>query len=221
MPESHPPAEPLAPARLAMQFEDLDKQTHAARFGMWVFLASEFLLFAGLFGIYVGYRVLYGAEFTAGIAHNNATIGTANTAILLTSSLLVALSVHAVRIDEPVRAGRFLLGAAALGVAFLVLKGIEYADHFHEGIYPGIAYSFAELPTAGAKMFFTTYYLTTGLHAIHVTVGLVILLALAWRCFRRRYGAGNETHVELGGLYWHLVDVIWIFLWPMLYLMHR
>ncbi|WP_437519869.1 cytochrome c oxidase subunit 3 family protein [Sorangium sp. So ce726] len=221
MPESHPPAEPLAPARLAMQFEDLEKQTHAAHFGMWIFLASEVLLFGGLFGLYAAYRAVFGPEFTAGIEHNNAVIGTANTGILLTSSLLVALSVYAVRLDRPARAGRLLLGAIALGVAFLVLKGVEYAAHFHEGIFPGAGYRFEELPYAGAKMFFTLYYLTTGLHAIHVTAGLVVLGWLAWGCFRRRYGAGNETHVELGGLYWHLVDVIWIFLWPMLYLMHR
>ncbi|WP_437873790.1 cytochrome c oxidase subunit 3 [Sorangium sp. So ce363] len=221
MPESHPPAEPLAPARLAMQFEDLEKQTHAAHFGMWIFLASEVLLFGGLFGLYAAYRAVFGPEFTAGVAHNNAVIGTANTGILLTSSLLVALSVYAVRLDRPARAGRLLLGAIALGLAFLVLKGVEYTAHFHEGIFPGAGYRFEELPYAGAKMFFTLYYLTTGLHAIHVTAGLVVLGWLAWGCFRRRYGAGNETHVELGGLYWHLVDVIWIFLWPMLYLMHR
>lgn len=220
MPESHPPAEQLAPARLAVQFEDLEKQTHAAHFGMWIFLASEILLFAGLFALYAAYRAVFGLEFSAGVAHNNAVIGTANTAILLTSSLLVALSVYAVRLDRPTMAGRLLLGAIGLGLAFLVLKGVEYTQHFHEGIFPGSAYRFEELPHAGAKMFFTLYFLTTGLHAIHVTAGLVVLGWLTWGCFRRRYGAGNETHVELGGLYWHLVDVIWIFLWPMLYLMH-
>ncbi|WP_437497222.1 cytochrome c oxidase subunit 3 family protein [Sorangium sp. So ce1099] len=226
MTESQPPRiepqpQPLAPARLVMQFEDLEKQTHAAHFGMWIFLASEVLLFGGLFGLYAAYRAMFGAEFAAGIAHNSAAIGTANTAILLTSSLLVALSVYAVRLDRPVRAGRLLLGAIALGAAFLTLKGIEYTEHFHEGIFPGAAYRFGELPQAGARVFFTLYYVTTGLHAIHVTAGLAVLGWLAWGCFRRRYGAGNETHVELGGLYWHLVDVVWIFLWPMLYLMHR
>jgi cytochrome c oxidase subunit III len=219
MPDSRP-AEPLAPARLAMQFEDLAKQAHAARFGMWIFLASELLLFAGLFTLYTAYRAMYTADFTAGIAHNNAVIGTTNTVILITSSLLVALGVHAVRVERPRRAGALLLASVALGLLFLTLKGVEYAEHFHEGIIPGADYRFAELPTSGARMFFTLYFLTTGLHAIHVTAGLVVLLWLAWGCFRRRYGAGNETHVELGGLYWHLVDIIWIFLWPMLYLMH-
>jgi cytochrome c oxidase subunit III len=220
MTESQPPAEQLAPARLAVQFEDLEKQTHAAHFGMWIFLASEVLLFAGLFALYAAYRAAFGPEFSAGVAHNNVAIGTANTAILLTSSLLVALSVYAVRLDRPEKAGRLLLGAIALGLAFLVLKGVEYAQHFHEGIFPGAAYRFEELPQNGAKLFFTLYFLTTGLHAIHVTAGLVILGWITWGCFRRRYGAGNDTHVDLGGLYWHLIDVIWIFLWPMLYLMH-
>lgn len=220
MPASHP-TDPSAPARLAFQFEDLGKQTHAAHFGMWIFLSSELLLFAGLFGLYAAYRAMYGEDFAAAIAHNSATIGTANTGILLTSSLLVALCVHAVRTERPRRAGVLLLASIALGLAFLTLKAIEYAAHFREGIFPGAAYSFHELPQHGARMFFTIYYLTTGLHALHVTAGLVILGWLSWGCFRRRYGAGNETHVELGGLYWHLVDIIWIFLWPMLYLMHR
>ncbi len=180
MPESQPPAEQLAPARLAMQFEDLEKQTHAAHFGMWIFLASEVLLFAGLFALYASYRAVFGHEFSAGVAHNNAVIGTSNTAILLTSSLLVALSVYAVRLDRPTMAGRLLLGAIALGLAFLVLKGVEYTQHFHEGIFPGSAYRFEELPQAGAKMFFTLYFLTTGLHAIHVTAGLVVLGWLTW-----------------------------------------
>jgi cytochrome c oxidase subunit III len=223
MPASRPASQSvssLAPPRLAMQFQDLDKQNHAARFAMWIFLGSEVLLFAGLFGLYASYRAMYGAEFSAGAAYNNLAIGTGNTVILITSSLFVALSVRAVRVGAPRRAGCWLLAAVLLGLVFLTLKGVEYSQHFHEGIYPGAGYRFSELPTRGANLFFTLYFLSTGLHALHVTAGIVVLLLVAWGCFRRRYGVESPIHVELGGLYWHLVDVIWIFLWPMLYLMH-
>lgn len=219
MPGSRP-ARPTATARLAMQFADLDKQNHAARFGMWVFLGSEVLLFAGLFALYATYRAMYGGDFSAGAAHNNLAIGTGNTVILITSSLFVVLAVHAVRVEAPRRAGFWLLAAVGLGLVFLTLKGVEYGQHFHEGIYPGDSYRFTELPTWGARMFFNLYFLSTGLHALHVTAGMVVLLWTAWGCFRGRYGAAYHTPVELGGLYWHLVDIVWIFLWPMLYLMH-
>ena len=206
-------------SRLAEQFEDLAKQGHAARLGMWVFLGSEILLFAGLFALYAAYRTMYPAEFAAAAAHNNAVIGTVNTLILITSSFTVAMSVHAVREARPKRAFWLLVVSVAFGAAFLGLKAVEYRQHFHEGILPGAAYRFAFLPTYGAHMFFTLYYLTTGLHALHVTAGMCLLSWVAWGAYRERYGPDDYTHVDLGGLYWHLVDVIWIFLWPLLYLL--
>jgi cytochrome c oxidase subunit 3 len=207
--------------RLAEQFEDLTKQSDAARLGMWVFLGSEMLLFAGLFALYAGYRAMYPAEFGEAVSHNSVAIGTTNTVVLITSSLTVALSVAAVRASRPRRAALLLAVSLLLGLVFLALKGAEYAQHFHEGIYPGRGYHFAELPSGGGVMFFTLYYLMTGLHALHVTAGMAVLGWLAWGCWRGRYSAEDQLHVELGGLYWHLVDIIWIFLWPMLYLMHR
>jgi cytochrome c oxidase subunit 3 len=207
--------------RLAEQFEDLDKQTHAARLGMWLFLGSESLLFTALFALYASYRSLYPADFTAAVARDNVAIGTTNTLILLTSSLTVALAVHAARVDRLRLAGWLLVASAVCGLAFLGLKAVEYEQHFHEGIYPGAAYRFTELPGFGARMFFTIYYSATGLHALHVIAGLVVLGILAYGCFRERYSSASHTPVELGGLYWHIVDIIWIFLWPMLYLGHR
>jgi cytochrome c oxidase subunit 3 len=207
--------------RLYEQFEDLDKQAHAARLGMWGFLASELLLFAGLFALYAGYRSMYPDDFAAAIAHNDVVIGTANTAVLITSSFTVAMGLHAVRAGRLGRAAGLLLFSVACGLLFLVLKGTEYAHHFREGIYPGVAYHDAELPSFGARTFFTLYYLMTGLHAFHVIVGLAILVWLAVGCLRADFSPARSTHVELGALYWHLIDVVWIFLWPMLYLMHR
>jgi cytochrome c oxidase subunit 3 len=207
--------------RLHEQFEDLDKQAHAARLGMWVFLSSELLLFAGLFTLYAAYRVMYPDAFAAAVGHNNLAIGTTNTVILITSSFLVAAALQAVRVAKPRWAAWLLFTSIGCGIVFLVLKGVEYAQHFHEGIYPGTHYHYAELPGRGANLFFTLYYYLTGLHALHVCIGIGLLAWLGVGAWRRVYSSANLVHVEVGALYWHLVDVVWIFLWPMLYLMHR
>jgi cytochrome c oxidase subunit III len=203
---------------LGEQYSGYPRQEQTLRFGMWVFLASESLLFAGLFALYAAYRSMYTADFDDAIRHNTLVYGTVNTYILLTSSFTVALSVWATRRSRPRWAVGLLLGTVALGVAFLVLKLIEYAEHWREGALPGPFYHWAEHPTFGANRFFTVYWLLTGLHALHVTAGLVILLWLARRAFRRHYTAAHHTTLEMGTLYWHLIDVIWIFLWPILYL---
>ena len=179
--------------RLAEQFQDLDKQTHAYRLGMWGFLASEALLFAGLFGLYGAYRVMYPVEFAAAAAHDNIVIGSVNTMILITSSLTVALSLHEVRADRPRAAGLCLVVSILLGMAFLALKATEYGEHFREGILPGSHYHDAALPAFGHKIFFTMYYLTTGLHALHVIAGLSLLAWIAVKCFRRQYSAESCT----------------------------
>jgi cytochrome c oxidase subunit 3 len=208
------------PARLAEHFEDLEKQTHAARLGMWVFLSSEAMLFAALFALYAAYRAAYTADFTAASKHSNLLIGSINTGVLLTSSFVVAMSLDAVRRERPRRAAALLLGAAAMGFLFLVLKGIEYTGHVEEGIAPGDAYSFAALPAHGAAIFFTLYYAMTGLHALHVAGGTAILLWLARLARRGDFAPERSGHalLECGALYWHLVDAIWIFLWPIFYL---
>jgi cytochrome c oxidase subunit 3 len=203
----------------ASHFESLAKQEHAARLGMWAFLGSETLLFAGLFALYAAYRAMAPAEFREALAHNTRAFGTINTMVLLTSSFTVAMAVGAVQGARVRSAVRWLLATIALGATFLVVKGIEYGIHIHEGSLPGAAYRFAEAPTYGGRLFYTLYWLMTGLHALHVTGGL---LALAWLTRRTRQGAytpARHVHLEMGALYWHLVDVVWIFLWPLLYLM--
>jgi len=211
--------------RLVEHFEDLEKQSHAARLGVWVFLGSETLLFGALLALYASYRAMYPADFAAAVAHNDVAIGTTNTLVLITSSLTVALAVSAVRRDLPRLAGWLLAASVALGGVFLALKGLEYAEHFREGILPGRAYHFAEMSStgagAGASLFFTLYYCLTALHGLHVVAGMLLLGYFAGGCFRGRYAAESQLHVELGGLYWHLVDIVWIFLWPLLYLSHH
>jgi cytochrome c oxidase subunit 3 len=206
---------------LAEQFEDLDRQKDAARLGMWAFLGSEALLFTGLFALYAAYRAIYPVEFAMAVAHDNLTLGTINTFILLTSSFTVALAVHEVRRDRARLSAFLLFVSVALGLVFLALKLTEYAGHIRDGIVPGSRYHYAELPQAGARMFFTIYYLSTGLHALHVTAGMAVLSWLMFGALRGRYSSVSHTPVELGALYWHLVDIIWIFLWPCLYLMHE
>lgn len=206
---------------LVEQFEDLGKQTDAARLGMWAFLGSEALLFTGLFALYASYRSHYPDEFGLAVTHNDVAIGTANTFILLTSSFTVALAVHQVRLARPRRASLLLLFSIVLAFVFLALKLTEYGEHFAEGIFPGSAYRYRELPGYGAQIFFTIYFLATGLHAFHVIAGSAVLTWLAVACWRGSYTPLYHTPVELGALYWHLVDIVWIFLWPCLYLMHR
>lgn len=203
---------------LSEQFEDLDKQAHAWRLGMWVFLGSEVFLFAALLALYGAYREMYANDFLEAAAHNDLVLGTVNTLVLITSSLTVAGSIWAMREGRNVFAARLLWTSIALGLVFLIIKGVEYSHHFHEGIFPGIAYRNLEMPAPGAKMFFTIYFLTTGLHALHVVGGIGALWFFASRCQRGIYTAQHHVPVELGGLYWHLVDVVWIFLWPLFYL---
>lgn len=200
------------------QFADLDKQEHAARLGMWAFLGSEAMLFTGLFALYAAYRVMYPVQFAAGVGHNNLVIGTINLFILLTGSLTSVLGLHAVRNARLPRAAVLFAFTAVAGVVFLALKATEYFQHFHEGIVPGPNYHFAELPGRGTIVFFTLYYLSTGLHALHLLAGIALMGWVAWGSFRGMYSPANQTRVENSVLYWHVVDVFWMFLWPLFYL---
>lgn len=216
-----PPPTPL-PHGLAAHdpgehFETPEQREHAAHFGMWLFLTSETLLFGALFGVYAGYRLWYGAEFQAAARLNDARLGTLNTFILVSSSFLAAWAVHSAGQGRNKTAVRCLLVTLLLGAGFLVVKSVEYGEHFAHGLYPGAYYQNAELPGHGARLFFTLYYFMTGLHALHVIGGLIALALLAWIRARRPLRT-RLVSLELGVLYWHLVDAIWIFLWPLLYL---
>jgi cytochrome c oxidase subunit III len=201
------------------QFASLAVQGHTVRLGMWVFLASEAMLFAGLFGLYFAYRSLHYDAFTAAIDENNQLLGSVNTLILITSSFTVAWAIHKMRAGVTRTAVRMLVVTVALGVVFLAVKSYEYLEHVHHGILPGRYYAFEELPERGSMVFFTLYYLTTGLHFLHVIVGIGVVGAMALLVHRARIRPDYDVPLELGGLYWHLVDLIWIFVWPFMYLM--
>ena len=203
---------------LGEQYGDFAQQDHTLKFGMWVFLASEVLLFAALFALYAAYRTMYVEDFRTAIEHNTLAYGTVNMFVLLVSSFTVALSVWAVRHGRNGTAVALQLATIALGIAFLIIKLFEYAEHFHERALPGRYYHMTELPTFGANRFFTMYWVMTGVHALHVTGGVCLVGWLLYRTATRHYTPEHYAGLEMGTMYWHLVDIIWIFLWPLLYL---
>jgi cytochrome c oxidase subunit III len=212
-------AKAALPSRdFAEHFDSALTQHHALRMGMWLFLATEVLLFTGLFVGYSVYRYLYPGTFAEASKLLDDLAGTANTAVLITSSLTVALAVHAASQGKNRVTLFFLALSLALGAAFLGVKGFEYAHKFHQGALPGHHYRYPHLTAPGASLFFTLYFLLTGLHAFHVVVGLLVLGFMAIRAWRGAFTRERNIGMELAGLYWHLVDLIWIFLYPLLYL---
>jgi cytochrome c oxidase subunit 3 len=208
-----------AAAHVAHHFGGPRQQEQAARLGMWLFLATEVLLFAGLFVAYAAYRMLYPVTFAVGAHHLDLAMGGTNTVVLISSSLTVALGYHEVQRGRTRVAAGLIAFTIACALAFLVIKGFEYHHHIVAGALPGRLFhlpEMAELP--GAPMFFTIYFFTTGLHAFHVIVGMAVLTWLLVRTARGAFSPAYHTPVELGALYWHLVDLVWIFLFPLLYL---
>lgn len=211
-------ATPSVP-RLAGHFASLEVQNHAARLGMWLFLSTEILLFAGLFVCYAVYRYAFPEAFAESSRHLDLTFGTVNTIVLITSSLTAALAVHYAKEGKNKLVVWMFALTIAMAGAFLVIKGFEYSHKFHEGALPGPHYRMEAVQLAGAPLYFTIYFLATGLHAFHVIVGMTVLGWLMVRVMRNpNLGPNNYTGIELGSMYWHLVDLIWIFLFPLLYL---
>ncbi|HEY2143537.1 MAG TPA: cytochrome c oxidase subunit 3 family protein [Candidatus Udaeobacter sp.] len=203
---------------VAEHFDDLEQQRSAAQLGMWVFLATEVLFFGGLFLAYSVYRSLYPRDFAAASHHTDVLIGGVNTAILLFSSTLMALAVRAAELRERKALIRLLLGTAFLGIVFMFLKGVEYHKDWTDHLVPRFNFQWQQPNPGHAQIFFWLYFAMTGLHAIHVTVGIFVLLILAVLACRGKFTTGHYTPVEIAGLYWHFVDIVWIFLFPLLYL---
>jgi cytochrome c oxidase subunit 3 len=204
---------------VADHFEDIEKQAHAARLGMWIFLGSEVLFFAGFFALYTAYRTEHPHGFGIGVLNNTIGWGSTNTAVLLVSSYTVALAVHELRRGRSKASAWLLVATIFLGLCFLGIKTGEYLTHFHDGIYPGGVGSFyRDHDEPGTKMFFTLYFCMTGLHAFHVFAGMCVLGFLLSKVIRREIGPQAPHPLVVGAVYWHLVDVIWIFLWPLFYL---
>lgn len=199
-------------------FGSRENQSHAAQLGMWIFLGSEVLLFTNLFVGYAVYRYYYPDVFAEASRHLKADWAMVQTLLLVTSSLFVALAVHFIRKGKQFLTAGVLGVAILMGVGFLAIKFWEYYEHYKEGALPGEYYHFAELPQQGGALFYTLYFLLTGLHAIHMLVALGILAWLVFGLMIGKYTAEYHIPVEVGGLYWHLVDVFWLFIFPLLYL---
>ena len=206
---------------LAHQFEDLDQQTEASTLGMWVFLVTEVLFFGGLFTVYLVYRNWYPQAFAVASHELDVVLGTVNTAVLITSSLTMALSVHAAQLGQRKPVLLFLIATMLLGSVFLGIKGVEYYHKFAEHHVPGPAFQFEAEHFRNAQLFFSLYFIMTGLHALHMVIGIGILLVMFWWSWRGTITAEYYSPIEISGLYWHFVDIVWIFLFPLLYLIGR
>jgi len=207
--------------RPAFPYAALPQQHEAAQLGMWTFLATEVLFFGGLILAYCIYRYGYAADFSAAGRYTKIVIGTLNTAILLTSSFLVAWAVSAARLGLSGAAARLLGAAALLGILFLGLKGYEYHEEYQEHLVPGVNFVFDQVHARGAALFFMLYFVATGLHAVHVAIGIVVLLIIARKAARRTYSVHYHASITIAGLYWHFVDLVWIFLFALIYLPGR
>jgi len=207
-------------------FDDMVQQRETTALGMWAFLVTEIMMFGGLFFTYSLYRYMNHDAYTIGSRHLNIILGTGNTFVLLFSSLTMAMAVHAAQERHRKKLIFFLVLTMILGAAFLGIKAVEWTADYHEGLVPSLNWNPAmwEPPVQDTglsnrvMMYFVIYFCMTGLHALHMIIGLVVVGITAFLGARGQFTNGNDQPVELVGLYWHLIDIIWVFLFPLLYL---
>jgi len=217
------------PAQLAHHFEDLGQQHESANLGMWTFLATEVMFFGGLFGAFCIYRFTDPVAFAAGSHHLSVLWGTINTFVLLTSSLTMALAIHAGQTGEPKKQVRYLLLTMLMATIFLGVKASEYYEDYEKHLIPGPSFT-TDLKELGlptdvpehtvqhTQMFFVFYFFMTGLHAFHMVIGLGVMAWMVLLARKGRFTRDYYTPLECTGLYWHFVDLVWVFLFPLLYL---
>jgi len=207
---------------LRHHFDDMDQQFDSATFGMWVFLLTEIMFFGGMFGAYTVYRSMYPEAFASTSAFMNPLYGALNTAVLIVSSLSMALAVRAAHLGQQKVLQLMLLITMFFGVCFLVIKGFEYHEHWVDMKVPlfGGHWNYSEAPQFAhqAQILFCFYFFMTGFHAIHMLVGLGIMTTILMMARKGTFSPAYYTPVEVYGLYWHFVDIVWIFLFPLLYL---
>jgi cytochrome c oxidase subunit 3 len=204
------------------QFDSLDQQRESSFLGMWIFLVTEIMFFGGLFTAYSIYRGQNTAGFTAGSHELDIGLGAFNTVVLIGSSLTMAMAVWAAQTDRRKATVCFILATILLGSVFLGVKVVEYDAKFEHHLFPGPEFQWpGPERTESVEMFFNLYFLMTGLHALHMIIGIGILAVLAWLAWRGVFSPQNHNLVEGVGLYWHFVDIVWIFLFPLLYLLGR
>jgi cytochrome c oxidase subunit III len=199
-------------------FANLEQQHEAATLGMWAFLVTEIMFFGGMFTAYLVYRYTYPAVFGAASQHMNFWAGTINTAVLICSSLTMALAVHASQEGKNKLVIWLLIATMLMGVAFLGIKAIEYHEHWVDHKVPGPSFEFEGPDPQHAQIFFGLYFAMTGFHALHMVIGLGLVSAIIYMAAKKRFTREYHSPVENVGLYWHFVDMVWIYLYPLLYL---
>jgi cytochrome c oxidase subunit 3 len=202
------------------QFDDARQQHDAATLGMWVFLTTEILFFGGLFASYAAYRSMYPLAFAAASKHLDILLGALNTGVLLTSSLTMAVAVNSCQRGKRWLAVGLLVLTMLLGTAFLAIKGYEYYQKYLDNLIPNSSFQFEGADPMHSEMFFYLYFAMTGLHALHMIAGLLVVGAITLAIVVRGkfVGESRSNPVEIAGLYWHFVDIVWVFLFPLLYL---
>jgi cytochrome c oxidase subunit 3 len=204
---------------VAEQFDDQVQQYQAASLGMWVFLTTEVLFFGGLFASYTIYRYLHYPGFEIGSHHLEVLWGATNTAVLICSSLTMALAVRAAQLGKIKDLVGLLVVTLIFGLIFLFIKfAMEWRHEYLEGLAPGVNFTYAGPHAHQVEMFMIFYFVLTGLHALHMIVGCGIMTTLIILALRGAFSKGHYNAVEIAGLYWHFVDIVWIFLFPLLYL---
>lgn len=212
------------PAFLAHHFHTPKQQYEAAKLGMWLFLAQEVLFFSGLFVAYLVFRMWYPEAWSVGSHELNRYMGLGNTIVLLFSSLTAVLAVRSAQLGERKATGNYILITIACAFVFMIVKYFEYSHKFHAGLLPGqyfapvAGHTVATSFPAGTHFFFSIYFMATGVHGLHVLIGIGVLFWIYLRNARGEFTKDFWTPVDLVALYWHLVDLIWIFLFPFLYL---
>jgi cytochrome c oxidase subunit 3 len=211
------------PPNVAHHFEDAEQQRESGTLGMWVFLATEIMFFGGLFAGYTIYRGLYLPAFEYGSRLLDIKLGTTNTAVLIASSLTMALAVHAAQTGKRKALIVFLLLTMVFGMGFLGIKFTEYVHKWNDFLVPGLRFAPTEALPSGVtlpnlELFFCFYFFMTILHALHMVIGLGIMTVLVVMAWRGRFSKDYFAPIEVSGLYWHFVDIVWIFLFPLLYL---
>jgi cytochrome c oxidase subunit 3 len=221
---------------LLHHFATEQQQKNAASLGMWIFLATEIMFFGGMFCAYLVYRYKYFGDFGSASQQLSITLGAINTTVLICSSLTVVLGVRAAQLGKRTQVVFWLLATIVLGLVFLGIKADEYAEKFEKHHVPGASFHYHELlpgqeklapadrqfaNSHHAEMYFSLYFVMTGMHALHMIVGVGIFSVVTFLAWRGKFTPGYYTPVEIVGLYWHFVDIVWIYLFPLLYLIDR
>jgi cytochrome c oxidase subunit 3 len=206
---------------LLHHFEDVEQQKESTTLGMWAFLITEIMFFGGLFTVYLVYRSSFPEAWAAGSHHLDVKLGAINTAVLICSSLTMALAVRAGHLGKHRAIITYIVLTLILGGVFLGIKSIEYSHKFHEHLVPGSSFGPEGLYPLQMELFFGLYFAMTGMHAFHMLIGAGLMIWLIVKTARGRFSTAYSAPVEMVGLYWHFVDIVWIFLFPLLYLLGR